>query len=227
MKTILIVEDDSSIQKGLKENLELEHFKILTESDGEDGYKSAIKNKPDLIILDVMLPSKNGFDICRDIRKENINTPIIMLTGKSAESDKVLGLELGADDYITKPFSIRELIARINAILRRVNNIENEFDNYSFSDVVIDFKKMEVKTGKKDIEMSLKEFEIMKFFIKHEGKVVTRNQLLDEVWGYEVFPTTRTVDNYILMIRKKLESNPSIPKHILTIHSAGYKFVKR
>jgi DNA-binding response OmpR family regulator len=227
MKTILIVEDDSSILKGLKENLELEHFKILTESDGEDGYKSAIKNKPDLIILDVMLPSKNGFDICRDIRKENINTPIIMLTGKNAESDKVLGLELGADDYITKPFSIRELIARINAILRRVNNIENEFNNYSFSDVVIDFKKMEVKKGKKDIEMSLKEFEIMKFFIKHEGEVVTRNQLLDEVWGYEVFPTTRTVDNYILMIRKKLESNPAVPKHLLTIHSAGYKFVKR
>jgi DNA-binding response OmpR family regulator len=139
----------------------------------------------------------------------------------------VLGLELGADDYITKPFSLRELIARINAILRRVNNIENEFDNYSFSDVIIDFKKMEVKRGKKNVEMSLKEFEIMKFFLKHEGEVVTRNQLLDEVWGYEVFPTTRTVDNYILMIRKKLESNPSIPKHILTMHSAGYKFVKR
>jgi len=227
MKTILIVEDDSSILKGLKENLELEHFKILTESDGEDGYKSVIKNKPDLIVLDVMLPSKNGFDICRDIRKENINTPIIMLTGKNAESDKVLGLELGADDYITKPFSVRELIARINAILRRVNNIEKEFDSYSFAEVVIDFKKMAVKKGKKDVEMSLKEFEIMKFFIKHEGEVVTRNQLLDEVWGYEVFPTTRTVDNYILMIRKKLESNPAVPKHILTIHSAGYKFVKR
>jgi DNA-binding response OmpR family regulator len=227
MKKILIVEDDSSILKGLKENLELEHFNILTESDGEDGYKSAIKNKPDLIILDVMLPSKNGFDICRDIRKENINTPIIMLTGKSAETDKVLGLELGADDYITKPFSIRELIARINAILRRVNNIEKEFDNYSFADVVIDFKKMEVKKGEKDIEMSLKEFEVMKFFVKHEGEVVTRNQLLDEVWGYDVFPTTRTVDNYILMIRKKLETNPSLPKHIITMHSAGYKFIKR
>lgn len=227
MKTILIVEDDSSILKGLKENLELEHFKIISESDGEDGYKSAINNKPDLIILDVMLPSKNGFDICRDIRKENINTPIIMLTGKSAETDKVLGLELGADDYITKPFSIRELIARINAILRRVNNIEKEFDNYSFSDVAIDFKKMEVIKGNKNIEMSLKEFEVMKFFIKHEGEVVTRNQLLDEVWGYDVFPTTRTVDNYILMIRKKLESNPSLPKHIITMHSAGYKFIKR
>jgi DNA-binding response OmpR family regulator len=227
MKTILIVEDDTSILKGLKENLETEHFKILTETDGEEGFKSAIKNKPELIILDVMLPSKNGFDICRDIRKENINTPIIMLTGKSAETDKVLGLELGADDYMTKPFSIRELIARINAILRRVTNIEKEFDTYSFADVVLDFKKMEATKGKKHMEMSLKEFEVMKFFIKHEGEVVTRNQLLDEVWGYDTFPTTRTVDNYILMVRKKLENNPAVPKHILTMHSAGYKFVKR
>jgi DNA-binding response OmpR family regulator len=227
MKTILIVEDDNAILKGLKENLELEHFKVLAETDGEDGFKSAVKNKPDLIILDVMLPSKNGFDICRDIRNENMNTPIIMLTGKSTESDKVLGLELGADDYITKPFSIRELIARINAILRRVNNIEKDFENYSFSDVTLDFKRLEAVKGKKKIEMSLKEFEILKFFIKHEGEVVSRNQLLDEVWGYDVFPTTRTVDNYILMIRKKIESNPSLPKHLLTIHSAGYKFAKR
>jgi len=227
MKTILIVEDDSSILKGLKENLELEHFKVLTESDGEQGFKSAIKNKPDLIILDVMLPSKNGFDICRDIRGENMNTPVIMLTGKSAESDKVLGLELGADDYITKPFSIRELIARINAILRRVNNIEKDFDNYTFTDITLDFKRLEAVKGKRKLEMSLKEFEILKFFIKHEGEVVSRNQLLDEVWGYDVFPTTRTVDNYILMIRKKIENNPSVPKHIQTIHTAGYKFVKR
>jgi DNA-binding response OmpR family regulator len=226
MKTILIVEDDSSIAKGLKENLELEHFKVLTEADGEKGFQSAIKNKPDLLILDVMLPSKNGFEICRDFRNENRNTPVIMLTGKSAESDKVLGLELGADDYITKPFSIRELIARINAILRRVNNIEKDFDTYTFADIKLDFKRLEIIKGKKSLEMSLKEFEIMKFFIKHEGEVVSRNQLLDEVWGYDVFPTTRTVDNYILMIRKKIENNPSVPKHIQTIHSAGYKFVK-
>jgi DNA-binding response OmpR family regulator len=226
MKTILIVEDDSSIAKGLKENLELEHFKVLTEADGEKGFQSAIKNKPDLLILDVMLPTKNGFEICRDFRNENRNTPVIMLTGKSAESDKVLGLELGADDYITKPFSIRELIARINAILRRVNNIEKDFDTYTFADIKLDFKRLELIKGKKSLEMSLKEFEIMKFFIKHEGEVVSRNQLLDEVWGYDVFPTTRTVDNYILMIRKKIENNPSVPKHIQTIHSAGYKFVK-
>jgi DNA-binding response OmpR family regulator len=226
MKTILIVEDDSSILKGLKENLEPEHFKVLTEQDGEDGFDSVLKNKPDLIILDVMLPSKNGFDICRDIRKENINTPVIMLTGKSGETDKVLGLELGADDYITKPFSVRELIARINAILRRVSNVEKDFESYTFSDVAIDFKRLEAVKGKKKIEMSLKEFEIIRFFIKHEGEVVSRNRLLDEVWGYDVFPTTRTVDNYILMIRKKIENNPSVPKHFQTIHSAGYKFVK-
>lgn len=226
MKTILIVEDDNAILKGLKENLELEHFNVLAENDGEEGYKSAVKNKPDLIVLDIMLPSKNGFDICKDIRKENINTPIIMLTGKSTESDKVLGLELGADDYMTKPFSVRELIARIKAILRRINNIEKEFENFTFGDIYLDFKKLIAKKGKKILEMSLKEFEILKFFIKNEDNVISRNQLLDEVWGYDVFPTTRTVDNYILMIRKKIENNPSIPKHILTIHSAGYKFVK-
>ncbi len=226
MKTILIVEDDSSILKGLKENLEPEHFKVLTEQDGGDGFKSVLKNKPDLIILDVMLPSKNGFDICRDIRKENINTPVIMLTGKSGETDKVLGLELGADDYITKPFSVRELIARIKAILRRVSNVEMDFESYTFSDVTIDFRRLEAVKGKKKIEMSLKEFEIIRFFIKHEGEVIPRNRLLDEVWGYDVFPTTRTVDNYILMIRKKTEDNPSVPTHFLTIHSAGYKFVK-
>lgn len=226
MKTILIVEDDSSILKGLKENLELEHFKVLTESDGAKGFQSAVNNNPDLIILDVMLPSKNGFDVCRDIRGKNMNTPVIMLTGKSTESDKVLGLELGADDYITKPFSIRELIARVNALLRRVNSIEQDFNSYEFEDIKLDFKRLEALKGKKKFEMSLKEFEILKFFINHEGEIVTRNQLLDEVWGYDVFPTTRTVDNYILMIRKKIENNPSSPKHIQTIHTAGYKFVK-
>jgi len=150
-----------------------------------------------------------------------------MLTGKSTETDKVRGLELGADDYVTKPFSINELLARINAILRRVGKIETDIESFSFGDVTIDFKKMEAKKGKKNIEMSLNEFEIMRFFIKHEGEVVSRDQLLDEVWGYEVFPTTRTVDNYILMLRKKLETDFSIPKHILTFHLKGYKFVKR
>ncbi|MCU0373311.1 MAG: response regulator transcription factor [Ignavibacteria bacterium] len=223
---ILIVEDDSSILKGLKENLELENFIVAHESDGSQGLKTAKKEKPDLILLDVMLPSMSGFDICKNLRQDNINIPIIMLTGKSGEADKVLGLELGADDYVTKPFSIRELIARIKAILRRKNNIIAVSDVYKFGDVTVDFRKMEALKGKKPVHLSLKEFEIMKYFFAHEGEVVTRNDLLDNVWGYDVFPTTRTVDNYILMLRKKLENDHSVPKHLHTIPTAGYKFVK-
>ncbi|MGA2668562.1 MAG: response regulator transcription factor [Ignavibacteria bacterium] len=226
MKKILIIEDDPVIIKGLEDNLKIEHYNVISEIDGAKGLNAAIKHKPDLILLDVMLPVKNGFEICKELRQGKNNTPIIMLTAKNEEADKVLGLELGADDYVTKPFSIRELIARIKAILRRREAIVEEFNSYSFADIKLDFKKMEAFKGKKKIEMSLKEYEIMKFFIKHEEEVVSRNMLLDEVWGYDVFPTTRTVDNYILMLRKKLEEDHSSPKHILTVHSVGYRFVK-
>jgi len=226
MKKILIVEDDPAISIGLKESLQKEDYHVETEDNGDRALNAVKFVKPDLIILDVMLPGMNGFEICKSLRTSGNFTPVIMLTAKNEEVDKVLGLELGADDYVTKPFSIRELIARIKSILRRRVNIEQEFDSYSFGDIDINFKKMESKKGGKNIDMSLKEYEIIKFFAKHEGEVITRNMLLDEVWGYETFPTTRTVDNYILMLRKKLEDNPSVPKHILTIHSAGYKFVK-
>jgi DNA-binding response OmpR family regulator len=225
MKKILIIEDDLAIQKGVKDNLELENYEVITDSDGEAGLQSAIKQLPDLIILDLNLPSKSGYDICRELRSSGNNVPIIMLSARAEEADKVLGLELGADDYVTKPFSIRELLSRIKAVLRRKSEFENETDSYFIDDIKIDFKKMEAYKGKKLIFMSLKEYEILKFFIKHKEEVVSRNMLLDEVWGYEVFPTTRTVDNYVMMIRKKIEKNPSIPKHILTIHSAGYRFV--
>lgn len=223
---ILVVEDDPSILKGLKENLELENYIVANESDGLKGLNASKSGKFDLILLDVMLPSMNGFDICRNLRQENNNTPIIMLTGKAEEADKVLGLELGADDYVTKPFSVRELLARIKAILRRKNNISEISEVYKYGDVTIDFKKMDAVKGKKNIHLSLKEFEILKYFFVHEGEVVTRNDLLDNVWGYDVFPTTRTVDNYILMLRKKLENDHSVPKHFHTIPTAGYKFVK-
>jgi two-component system alkaline phosphatase synthesis response regulator PhoP len=226
MKKILIVEDDEAILKGLIENLEQEHYKVVSAADGEKGYAMAKKENPDLIILDVMLPSKNGFEICQDLRKEKIATPIIMLTGKGEETDKVLGLELGADDYVTKPFSVRELLARVKAVLRRKFEAEHDISEYSFGDVYLDFKKQEAVKGKKKLDMSAKEFEIMKFFIKREGQVVTRNTLLDEVWGYDVYPTTRTVDNYILSLRKKIEDKPSRPKHLLTVHTAGYKFIR-
>lgn len=226
MKKILVVEDDQAILKGLTENLEQEHYKVIFAEDGERGYRMAARDNPDLIILDIMLPSKNGYEICQDLRKEKIATPIIMLTGKGEETDKVLGLELGADDYVTKPFSVRELLARVKAVLRRKFEAEHEIAEYSFADVYLDFKKMEATKGKKKLDLSAKEFEIMKFFIKREGQVVSRNTFLDEVWGYDVYPTTRTVDNYILSLRKKIESQPSKPKHLLTIHTAGYKFVK-
>jgi DNA-binding response OmpR family regulator len=226
MKTILIIEDDKSIQAGLKDNLEIENFKVIAESDGLKGYERAVKDKPDLILLDLNLPMKNGFEVCRDLRTNNINTPVIMLSARIEEADKVLGLELGADDYVTKPFSIRELISRIKAILRRSEVVKQQTDTFEIGSLRLDFRKMEASKGKKKIHMSLKEYEILKYFINHQDEVISRNQLLDEVWGYEVFPTTRTVDNYILMLRKKIEDNPSIPKHIFTIHSAGYKFVR-
>lgn len=226
MPKVLIIEDDKSILTGLKDNLEMEHYDVSTETDGEAGFQKALNEKPELILLDVMLPSKNGFDICKDLRINNINVPIIMLTAKGEEADKVLGLELGADDYVTKPFSIRELLARVKAILRRRRDIERDFEEFSFANVKLNFKKMEAYRDKERIDLSLKEFEILKYFISHEGEVVSRDTLLDKVWGYDVFPTTRTVDNYILMLRKKIENDHSHPKHLLTFHSAGYKFVK-
>ena len=209
MNKILIIEDDPAVSKGLEISLKKESYESLTESDGEKGYQTALKIKPGLILLDIMLPNKNGFDICKDLRLNGHNFPIIMLSAKAEEADKVIGFELGADDYVTKPFSVKELMARVKAILRRRSVIINEFANFSFDDVTLDFAKLEAMKGKKKIEMSLKEYEILKYIIRHEGNIVSRNDLLDEVWGYESFPTTRTVDNYILMLRKKIEEDPS------------------
>jgi DNA-binding response OmpR family regulator len=225
MKKILIIEDDQAIRKGLRDNLELDNYDVLTESDGAEGLKSAENKSPDMILLDLNLPTKNGYEICKALRSTGNNVPIIMLSARAEEADKVLGLELGADDYVTKPFSIRELLSRIKAVLRRKATIEDVMDIYTIGEIEINFRKMEASKGKKKIYMSLKEYEILKFFINHKEEVVSRNLLLDEVWGYEVFPTTRTVDNYIMMLRKKIEKNPSVPKHFLTIHSAGYRFV--
>ena len=226
MKRILIIEDDPAILKGLEASLHDEHYDVVSASDGEKGYQMAKRENIDLIILDVMLPNKNGQDVCRDLRRDGINTPILMLTSKKQEMDKVLGLELGADDYVTKPFSIRELHARIKALLRRKAELKKDIDECSFGDVYVDFKKQEATKKSKPLKLSAKEFEILKYFVLHEGEVVTRDMLLDDVWGYETFPTTRTVDNYVLTLRKKIEANPTKPKHLLTVHTAGYKFVK-
>ena len=226
MKRMLIVEDDEAILRGLIDSFKAEHFDVETSSDGEEGYTFAKRRKFDLIILDVMLPGMNGLDICKQLRVEGVKTPILMLTGKGEEIDKVMGLELGADDYITKPFSVKELIARVKAVLRRQSDIRTALTEATFGDVFVDFKKQEAVKGKKTLALSAKEFQLLKYFAEREGEVISRNQLLDDVWGYEAMPTTRTVDNYILSLRKKIESNPSKPTHLLTIHTAGYKFVK-
>lgn len=226
MKKILIIEDDPATLTGIEETLKEEHFDVATVMSGQMGYDKAKEGKYDLIILDIMLPEKNGIEICKDLRKNNVNTPILMLTGKKEEIDKVIGLEIGADDYVTKPFSIRELVARVKALLRRPQEIQPEVEEYSFGDVYLNFKKQEAKKGAELIELSVMEYKVMKYFVQREGEVIERNKLLDEVWGYENYPSTRTVDNFILNLRKKIEDDHSNPKHLLTVHGAGYKFVK-
>ncbi len=226
MKKILIVEDDPAILKGLISSLETEGFGVVSTSDGEEGFKLARTLNINLIILDVMLPNKDGFEICKDLRKNGVTTPVLMLTSKKEEIDKVLGLEIGADDYMTKPFSVRELLARIKAILRRSNELIKSIDEYSFTGINLDFRKMEAVKNGEQLKISALEFKILKYLIEREGEVISRDRLLDEVWGYESFPTTRTVDNYILSLRKKIEDNPAEPIHIITMHKSGYKFVK-
>jgi two-component system alkaline phosphatase synthesis response regulator PhoP len=226
MKTILVIEDDPSIVAGLREALTAEHYNVLSAQTGEKGYTMAKRESVDLIILDLMLPDKNGEEVCRDLRKDGVSTPILMLTSKREELDKVVGLEIGADDYVTKPFSIKELLARIKALMRRGKELHKEISECSFGDMYVDFKKSEVLRNRKPVKLSVRELAVLKYFVQHEGEVVTRDMLLNEVWGYEQFPTTRTVDNYILAIRKKIEAHPEKPRHLLTVHTAGYKFVK-
>lgn len=224
MKTILVVDDDASIIKGLQEVLASEHYCVLTANTGIKGLHMATQEKVDLVVLDLRLPDKNGEDVCREIRQAGVHVPILMLSSKKRETDKVVGLEIGADDYVTKPFSIPELLARIKALLRRKGELVREIQECSFGNVEVDFKKQEALKGKKQLKLSAKEFEILKFFVEHEGDVITRDMLLDKIWGYETYPVTRTVDNYILSLRKKIEDNPSEPKHLLTVPTAGYKF---
>ncbi|MDB4581557.1 response regulator transcription factor [Draconibacterium sp.] len=226
MKTILIIEDDVSILRGLKDNLEYEGYKVITESSGEAGLKAALERFAHLILLDIMLPGINGFEICRKIKKEKPELPIIMITARGSEMDKVSGLDIGADDYITKPFSIPELLARVRAVLRRFNKRTETHEQYSFGEIKLDFIKYQAFRNNREIKLSSKEFEILKYFIEHEGEAIHRHDLLNEVWGYKAMPTTRTVDNFILDLRKKLEENLSDPKHLIGVRGVGYKFVK-
>ncbi len=226
MKQLLIIEDDLAIAKALEASFEEEHYKIVTATDGIDGFQKAMDPEIDLIILDLMLPGKNGKDVCHDLRKEGITTPILILSSKQDEIDKVLLLELGADDYVTKPPGIRELQARVKALLRRTSVLTQKLNAFAFGNMTIDFKRLEAYKNSEPVKLSSKEFEVIRFFIEHEGEVVSRDQLLNEVWGYDIFPTTRTVDNLILNLRKKIEDDPSEPSHLLTMHGSGYKFLK-
>ena len=225
MDKILIVEDEPDMVMGLKDNLELEGYQVLTALDGPTALEVALNTCPDLILLDIMIPTLNGFEVCKQLRQKGMDTPIIMLTAKSQEVDKVLGLELGADDYITKPFSIRELLARVKAVLRRPRRPPEKIDSYAFGDVTIDFRKQVAVKDGKPVELSHYEAEILRLLIANKGEPISRNRILDEVWGYELYPTTRTIDNHVVKLRQKIEDNPHSPIHIVTVHGMGYKFV--
>lgn len=224
METILIIEDDPSILLGLEKNLRFEGYHVLCASDGEEGLELAFRNSPDLIILDILLPKISGFDICKTIRQK-LTIPIIMLTARDKEIDKIMGLDLGADDYITKPFSIRELIARAKAVLRRKHYYESVKENFSFGDFVVNFSGRTVSRAGELLDMSPTEFELLKFLIKNEGKVLSREEILSHVWGYDYFGTARTVDNFINKLRCKLEKDTESPEFILTVRGVGYKFI--
>jgi DNA-binding response OmpR family regulator len=227
MNKILLVEDDPAILEGLTAILNGDGYETITAEDGEKGLALAVNEFPDLIVLDIMLPKMNGLDVLQILRnREKNNVPVIMLTSRKEEIDRIMGLEFGADDYVTKPFSTRELLARIKAVLRRVSVMQQLSEIISFGDVTVDLKHQEIKRKDKLLNLSVTEFNMLAYFISHADEVVTREMLLDQVWGYDSYPTTRTVDNFVLAIRKQIEADPSDPKHLTTIYRAGYKFKK-
>ncbi len=225
MNRILVIEDDRAILRGLVDNLEYESYQVLSATDGVQGYDMAREHRPDLIILDLMLPRMSGYELCRKVRAEGDATPILMLTARGEEMDRVLGLDLGADDYVTKPFSVPELMARVRALLRRSQTPRSGPlpDELRFDDVVIDFKSFEARKGGQPLKLSRKEFGVLRLLAARMGEVVTRDELLNEVWGYDQYPTTRTVDNHIASLRAKLEADPAQPRYLLTMHGVGYK----
>lgn len=225
-KQILIVEDDPGIQLSLKDEFESEGYQVLAANDGENGLKMIREKNPDLVILDIMLPGIDGYEVCKRLRGEGNNTPVIMLTVKDKEIDKVLGLEFGADDYVTKPFSLRELLARVKSIFRRIEFHPAELQAYSIGETEFDFRKYEaIKRGQK-IEYTPLEFQMLNLLIKQKGEVITRDEFLDLIWGEDnLVVTSRTIDSHIANIRKKLEDDPSNPRFITSIRGVGYKLI--
>lgn len=225
MPSVLIVEDDQAMTAALRLGFEHEGFEVLAASDGSTALRVIPERHPDIVILDVMLPRLSGLDVCKRLRESGDGTPIIMLTARGQEIDKVIGLKTGADDYITKPFSFLELLARVEAVLRRSTRQVPKADVYQFGDVTMDFRKLTATKGGRPLNLSTKEFAIVEYFIDHRDEVVTRDQLLNAVWGYSAFPLSRTVDTHLAKLRQKIEDNSSDPKHIITVHRAGYRFI--
>jgi DNA-binding response OmpR family regulator len=227
-RKLLIVEDDQAMAVALRDGFEYEGFEVVVARDGLEGLRLCRQTAADLIVLDVMLPKMSGLDICKRLRADGCNTPILMLTARGQEIDKVIGLNTGADDYVTKPFSFMELLARVNAVLRRASSATSGGGDPStcqFGDLMVNFRSHEARKGETLLDLSPREFRLLEFFVKHRGEVLTREQILDGVWGYDTVPFTRTVDTHIAKLRKKVEDTPDDPRHILTVHRVGYKFI--
>ncbi|MCK6440052.1 MAG: response regulator transcription factor [Planctomycetes bacterium] len=225
MECVLVIEDDPSIRLGLERSLQIEGYQVMAAPNGEDGYRMALEKRPDCVILDVMLPELSGYDVCRQMRKQGMTMPIIMLTAKTQEIDKIMGLELGADDYVTKPFSIAEVMARVNAAVRRHKKFKTTDADYRFGDYELDVEGHVLRDKKgQEVELSQKEYQILKLFLETEGKVLTRQDILTKVWGFDYYGTDRTVDNFINKLRQKIEPDIAKPAYIVTMRGSGYKF---
>jgi two-component system alkaline phosphatase synthesis response regulator PhoP len=222
-RRILVIEDEAALRLALSDRLRSEGYEVETAADGEQGWERARQGGFDLIVLDVMLPGRSGFDLCRDLRREGVATPILMLTARGEVLDRVLGLKLGADDYLVKPFETAELLARIEALLRRAQP-DTEGGTFAFGDVRVDFKRVEVTKGGEPVELSALEFRLLRYFVEHRGEVLSRDRLLDEVWGYSAEVYSRTVDQHVATLRRKIESDPRRPRHVVTVHGLGYRF---
>ncbi|MBI3207534.1 MAG: response regulator transcription factor [Candidatus Solibacter usitatus] len=222
---LLIVEDEPGLALGLRDNFEFEGFAVFSAADGEEALRIAFREKPDLVLLDLMLPKLTGFEVCRQLREAGAAMPIVMLTARSQEADVVKGLELGADDYVTKPFSIRELIARVRAHLRRAAPAQARLERYEFGGMSFDFRNYAAHGMSGELILSPREFELLRYLVTRRGEVVTREELLEQVWGIQDYPMTRTVDNHIGKLRQKIEAEPGEPKWIVTVHRSGYKFL--
>jgi DNA-binding response OmpR family regulator len=222
METVLVVEDDPTMLRGLRDNFEFQGYRVLAAEDGEEGLNTALNAKPDLIVLDIMLPKINGYEVCRLIRKEGLGMPIVMLTAKGEESDIVLGLNLGADDYVTKPFSIKELLARAEALLRRTR--QSQEDVYDFGDCRLEIPARKLTRAGEEIKLSPKEFALLELFVKHPGRALSRDEILNLVWGYDAYVGSRSIDRFVTTLRNKIEPDPHHPTYIHTIREIGYKF---